>query len=51
MPIDIKRHMQVEGGWRLNGRKRWIGNGTFAEVVVIWARSSVTNQVSDGAQS
>lgn len=37
---------KVEGGWRLNGRKRWIGNGTFAEVVVIWARSSVTNQVN-----
>jgi alkylation response protein AidB-like acyl-CoA dehydrogenase len=37
---------QVEGGWRLNGRKRWIGNATFAEVVVIWARSSVSGQVN-----
>ncbi|MDQ6783524.1 MAG: acyl-CoA dehydrogenase family protein [Actinomycetota bacterium] len=24
--------------WILNGAKRWIGNGTFADVVVIWAR-------------
>jgi glutaryl-CoA dehydrogenase len=24
--------------WILNGRKRWIGNGTFADVVVVWAR-------------
>lgn len=29
----------------LNGRKRWIGNATFADVIVIWARSSETNQV------
>jgi glutaryl-CoA dehydrogenase len=24
--------------WVLNGRKRWIGNATFADLVVIWAR-------------
>lgn len=24
--------------WVLNGAKRWIGNGTFADVVIIWAR-------------
>lgn len=24
--------------WILNGAKRWIGNGTFADLVVIWAR-------------
>ena len=24
--------------WVLNGAKRWIGNGTFADLVVIWAR-------------
>ncbi|MFJ9779092.1 acyl-CoA dehydrogenase family protein [Amycolatopsis sp. NPDC101161] len=28
-----------EGGeWVLNGEKKWIGNATFADVVVIWAR-------------
>lgn len=25
--------------WVLNGHKRWIGNATFADLVVIWARS------------
>lgn len=24
--------------WVLNGRKRWIGNGTFADLIVVWAR-------------
>ncbi|KAK9811338.1 hypothetical protein WJX72_002092 [[Myrmecia] bisecta] len=37
---------KVDGGWVLNGRKRWIGNATFAEVVVIWARNLDTNQVN-----
>jgi glutaryl-CoA dehydrogenase len=31
--------------WVLNGAKRWIGNATFADVVVIWARDVETNQV------
>src|SRR3954462_13317584 len=31
--------------WILNGAKRWIGNATFADVVVIWARDVETNQV------
>jgi len=26
------------GDWVLNGEKRWIGNGTIADVVVVWAR-------------
>ncbi|MBA2441665.1 MAG: acyl-CoA dehydrogenase family protein [Rubrobacter sp.] len=28
-----------EGGYVLNGEKRWIGNGSFADVAVIWART------------
>lgn len=24
--------------WVINGAKRWIGNGTFADLVVVWAR-------------
>jgi glutaryl-CoA dehydrogenase len=27
------------GGYVLNGSKRWIGNASFADVVVIWART------------
>jgi glutaryl-CoA dehydrogenase len=29
----------------IDGRKRWIGNGTVADVVVVWARDSVDGQV------
>lgn len=29
---------KVEGGWLINGKKRWIGNATFGDVCV-WARN------------
>ena len=29
----------------INGAKRWIGNATFADVVVVWARDVETNKV------
>lgn len=31
--------------WVINGQKKWIGNATFADVVVIWARDVDDNQV------
>lgn len=31
--------------WWLNGQKKWIGNATFADVTVIWARDIASNQV------
>ena len=31
--------------WVLNGQKKWIGNATFSDVTVIWARDEDTNQV------
>ena len=30
---------RVDGGYVLNGTKRWIGNATFADYIVIWARN------------
>ena len=30
---------KVDGGWILNGKKKWIGNATFADYIVIWARN------------
>ncbi len=36
---------KVDGGWVLNGKKRWIGNGTFADVVVLWARDVESEEV------
>ena len=32
-------------GWVLNGEKRWIGNATFADLVIIWARDVEDGQV------
>lgn len=37
---------KVPGGWILDGQKRWIGNGTWADVTVVWARNSETGQVN-----
>jgi glutaryl-CoA dehydrogenase len=31
--------------WILNGQKRWIGNATFADLIVVWARSLEDDQV------
>ncbi|WP_439690619.1 acyl-CoA dehydrogenase family protein [Curtobacterium sp. SP.BCp] len=31
--------------WVLDGEKRWIGNATFADVVVIWAKDVADDQV------
>ena len=31
--------------WVLNGSKRWIGNATFSDVTIIWAKSAEDGQV------
>jgi glutaryl-CoA dehydrogenase len=31
--------------WVLNGEKKWIGNATFADYIIIWARDVSDNQV------
>ena len=36
---------RVDGGWVLNGVKRWIGNATFSDYVVVWARDEADDQV------
>ncbi|XP_076939094.1 acyl-coenzyme A oxidase 4, peroxisomal-like [Bidens hawaiensis] len=37
---------KVEGGWVIEGQKRWIGNSTFADVLVIFAKNKETNQIN-----
>lgn len=37
---------RTKDGWILNGRKRWIGNAPFADIIIIWARNEETNQVN-----
>src|SRR5271168_4642489 len=31
--------------WVLNGQKKWIGNATFGDVTIVWARDVADNQV------
>jgi alkylation response protein AidB-like acyl-CoA dehydrogenase len=34
---------KVEGGYLINGRKRWPGNGAIADWTIVWAKN-----LSDG---
>lgn len=36
---------KTDEGWVLNGQKKWIGNATFADLIIIWARDVDDNQV------
>lgn len=36
---------RTEGGWILNGAKRWIGNATFSDYVAVYARDPEDDQV------
>ena len=36
---------KTENGWLLNGQKKWIGNATFADVTVIWAKDVADGEV------
>ena len=31
---------KVKGGWLINGKKRWIGNATFADYIIVRARNN-----------
>ena len=35
----------VDGGFLLNGAKRWIGNASMSDIMIIWARNTTTKQV------
>jgi glutaryl-CoA dehydrogenase len=44
--IALETSARREGDeWVLNGRKRWIGNGSIADFVVVWARDAADGQV------
>ncbi len=47
---DVSQGMRttcrLEGDvWILNGQKKWIGNATFADVIVIWAKDEESKRV------
>ncbi|HZJ37739.1 MAG TPA: acyl-CoA dehydrogenase family protein [Chthoniobacterales bacterium] len=44
------RAQRTQNGYRLNGVKKWIGNGTIADVAVVWAKVEGEGEVpSDSA--
>ena len=44
--VRLEASARRDGGcWVLNGAKRWIGNASFADVVIVWARDVADNQV------
>src|SRR4051812_23912434 len=44
--VALETSARREGdGWVLDGAKRWIGNASIADVVVVWARSDEDGQV------
>ena len=44
--VALETTARREGdGYLLDGQKRWIGNGTIADVVVVWARDTEDGQV------
>ena len=38
----------VKGGYLISGRKRWIGNATFADYITIWARNEAEGNKVQG---
>jgi glutaryl-CoA dehydrogenase len=37
--VALEASARREGGeWVINGEKRWIGNATFADLIIVWAR-------------
>jgi glutaryl-CoA dehydrogenase len=44
--VSLETSARRDGGnWVLDGAKRWIGNGSIADVVIVWARSEDDGQV------
>ena len=39
------RAERVDGGWRLHGHKKWIGNGAAGGITIVWARDTEDGQV------
>jgi glutaryl-CoA dehydrogenase len=44
--VALETTARLDGGeWVIDGAKRWIGNGSIADVVVLWARDAEDGQV------
>lgn len=42
------RAVQVDGGYRITGAKKWIGNSPIADVVLVWAKSEAHGEKIKG---
>lgn len=42
LKTTCKRHGDT---WTINGQKKWIGNATFADYIIVWARDEDDNHV------
>lgn len=44
--MGLKASCERQGDtWVLNGQKKWIGNATFADYIIVWARDEEDHQV------
>ncbi len=44
--VTLETSARRDGGeWVINGAKKWIGNGTIADVIVVWARDTADGQI------
>ena len=44
--VGLESSARLDGDtWILNGHKKWIGNGTIADVIVVWARDVADGRV------
>src|SRR3984885_9191525 len=43
--LTTTARQEPSGDWILDGQKKWIGNATFADYVIIWARSLEDGEV------
>ena len=44
--VALETSARRDGGeWVIDGVKKWIGNGTIADIVVVWARDAADRQV------
>src|SRR5580700_2728720 len=44
--VSLETSARREGDdWVINGAKKWIGNGTIADVIVVWARDTADGKV------
>lgn len=42
----ISKATKVDGGWVLDGQKRWIANSTFADILIVFARNAIDNKIN-----